>query len=74
MFNSLAVLSATMPFEVEIIAIPSPFRTVGRASALAYFRKPGLLILLIPVDYGFPIGTIFQSLWSMCPELPLQDT
>ena len=35
-----------MPCEVDKMAIPRPLITLGRASALAYVRRPGLLILV----------------------------
>ena len=44
-----ATLSVTTPVEVDTIAIPSPFNTLGSSSALAYTRKPGFEILLIPL-------------------------
>ena len=46
---SRACLSVIIPFDVEIIAIPSPFNTYGTSCALAYTRKPGFEILFNPV-------------------------
>ena len=36
-----------MPFEVEMMAIPKPFKTFGNSSFLAYTLKPGLEVVLI---------------------------
>ena len=48
-FFALASLSVINPSDVDTIAIPSPLRTLGISSALAYTRNPGLLILLRPL-------------------------
>ena len=45
---SLAALSVIIPFDVEIIAVPRPFNTLGISLALTYTLKLGLLILLRP--------------------------
>jgi hypothetical protein len=44
MFNLAASLSVITPFEVDKIAIPKPFNTLGIFSTPAYCLKPGLLI------------------------------
>ena len=45
----LAFLSVIIPLDVEITAIPNPFKTLGSSSALTYTRNPGLEILFNPV-------------------------
>ena len=42
MWFSRAFLSVITPLEVETIAIPRPFRTLGSSSAPAYTLRPGL--------------------------------
>ena len=44
MFNLAASLSVITPLEVDKIAIPKPFNTLGMFSTPAYCLKPGLLI------------------------------
>ena len=41
-FSCLAFLSVITPFEVEIIATPTPFSTLGSSSEPLYCLKPGL--------------------------------
>ena len=43
-----ASLSVIIPFDVEMIAIPKPFKTFGNSSFEAYTLSPGLLILFNP--------------------------
>ena len=47
-FSFLAALSVIIPLDVEIIAIPNPFKTLGKSSTFAYILRPGLLILFKP--------------------------
>ena len=47
-FSFLAALSVIIPFDVDIIAIPRPFKTLGKSSTFAYILRPGLLILFKP--------------------------
>ena len=41
----LASLSVIIPCEVDIMAIPSPFKILGISSLFTYLLKPGLLTL-----------------------------
>ena len=61
-----ATLSVTTPVEVDTIAIPSPFNTLGSSSALAYTRKPGFEILLIPLITLSPFEYLRVSLSFPC--------
>ena len=45
MFDCFAFLPVITPLDVETIATPSPFKTLGNPSESEYFLKPGLLIL-----------------------------
>ena len=38
---SLAALSVIIPFDVEIIAVPRPFNTLGTLPASEYILRPG---------------------------------
>ena len=44
----LALASVMTPWEVEIIAIPKPFKTLGSLSQPTLTRKPGLEIFFKP--------------------------
>ena len=45
MLSFLASLSVINPLEVDTIAIPNPFKTLGISETEEYCLKPGLLTL-----------------------------
>ena len=49
---SVAVLPEAEPFDVEIIAIPKPFNTLGMLSTPTYLLKPGVLTRFMLVIAG----------------------
>jgi hypothetical protein len=51
-------LSDITPFEVEMIAIPKPFNTLGIVAVPEYDLKPGLLIL-----WSFLIAEVLVIGW-----------
>ena len=43
--DCFAFLPVIRPLEVDTIAVPNPFNTLGKPTESEYFLKPGLLIL-----------------------------
>ena len=59
----MAFLLVITPLEVETIAIPSPFNTLGISFAPTYLRKPGVLILWIfLITYSFVSLSYFKAI------------
>ena len=64
-FSFLASLSVFIPFDVEIKAIPKPFKTFGNFSEEAYTLNPGLLILFIPAITLAPFSSYFKAILNI---------
>ena len=60
--SSRATLSVTSPFDVEIIAIPKPFKTLGTCFESHVTLKPGLEILFNPEITFSPFGPYFKAI------------
>ena len=61
MFFALASLSVITPSEVDTIAIPKPFNTLGMSPVLAYTRNPGFEIRFKPVMTRSLFGPYFKN-------------
>ena len=59
----LASLSVITPLDVEIIAIPKPFITLGKLAESAYFLRPGLETLVnFFIAGNFVCGLYFKAI------------
>ena len=67
----LAFASVITPWDVEMIAIPKPLRTLGSFSALALTRKPGLEIFLQPLITLVPSAAYLREIVNSFLTSPL---
>ena len=59
--KALAFASVITPCEVEMIAIPKPFKTLGSLSQPTLTRKPGLEIFFKPEMTLVPSAAYFKE-------------
>src|SRR5215467_15500038 len=65
-----ACRSVSNPWDVEMIATPSPPSTRGRSVDFAYTRRPGLDTRLMPDRLRSRFGPNFRSITSVRPTTP----
>ena len=66
-------MSVITPSDVDTIAIPKPFNTLGTSPVLAYTRKPGFEIRFNPVITRSLFFPYFKNTF-MTPCLPSSST